>query len=47
VTELEMSRGGLEYNEKIVDEYELKKIVEKPLSELWENGRLAQAFIDK
>ncbi|MGH9924394.1 MAG: hypothetical protein ACRD5B_03360 [Nitrososphaeraceae archaeon] len=47
MTELDMSRGGLEYNGKIADEYELKKIVENPLSELLENGRLAQAFIDK
>lgn len=47
VTELDLSRGGLEYNGKIADVYELRKIVEKLLSELWENGRLAQASIDK
>lgn len=34
VTELDLSRGGLEYNGKIADEYELRKIVEKLLSEL-------------
>jgi hypothetical protein len=47
MTEIDMSRGGLEYNGKIAGEYELRKIVEKLLSELWENGRLAQASIDK
>jgi hypothetical protein len=30
-----MSRGGLEYNGKLAEEYELRKIVEKLLSELW------------
>ena len=42
-----MSRGGLKYNGKIDGEYEIRKIVEKLLSELWENGRLVQASIDK
>jgi hypothetical protein len=37
----------LDYHGKIADEYELRKIVEKLLSELWENGRLAQVSIDK
>jgi len=47
VTEIDMSRGGVEYNGKIAGVYELRKIVEKLLSELWENGRLAQVSIDK
>jgi hypothetical protein len=46
MTELDMSRG-LEYSGKIPDGSNLQKIVEKMLSELWENGRLAQVSIDK
>lgn len=47
VTEIDMSRGGREYSGRIAGEYEQRKIVEKLLSELWENSRLAQASIDK
>jgi hypothetical protein len=47
MTELNTNRGLIEYNGKIPEGSNLQKIVEKMLSELWENRRLAQASIDK